>query len=325
MAVKSISSASELDGLLKKQKAVVVDFYADWCGPCKQIAPHYKTLAEKLSAQSKNITFAKVDTEVHKDIALKYNITTLPTFLLFRDGKVHETVVGADKMQILNSIMGLFTAVESENGGASGSGGSGWLGAELPRGYGDVTDQIEIKSTELLNFDEEAGSVRVLFDSAKPSALSDAKGADNKAKDWVESDTDEQLMLFLPFQSTLKLHTLQITSLPPQDDDDDETPMRPRKIKLFSNRPHNLGFEEAEDMTATQIIELPEKDWNKDGTANIPLRYVKFQNINSLVLFVVEGDGDGEKVRLDRIRLVGEAGQSRDMGKLEKVGDLPGE
>lgn len=145
---------------------------------------------------------------------MKYNITTLPTFLLFRDGKVHETVVGADKMQILNSIMGLFTAVESENGGASGSGGSGWLGAELPRGYGDVTDQIEIKSTELLNFDEEAGSVRVLFDSAKPSALSDAKGADNKAKDWVESDTDEQLMLFLPFQSTLKLHTLQVNYLP---------------------------------------------------------------------------------------------------------------
>jgi hypothetical protein len=101
--------------------------------------------------------------------------------------------------------------------------------------------------------------------------------------------------------------------------------MRPRKIKLFSNRPHNLGFEEAEDMTATQIIELTEKDWNKEGTASIPLRYVKFQNINSLVLFVVEGDGDGEKVRLDRIRLVGEAGQSREMGKLEKVGELPGE
>jgi hypothetical protein len=228
-------------------------------------------------------------------------------------------------MKILNSIMGLFGAVESGNGGASGSGSSGWLGAELPRGYSDVTDQIEIKSTELLNYDEEAGSVRVLFESAKPSALSDAKGAEDKAKDWVESDTDEQLMLFMPFQSTLKLHTLQLTSLSPQDDDDDEVPMRPRKIKLFSNRPHNLGFEEADDMTATQIIELTEKDWNKEGTANIPLRYVKFQNINSLVLFVVEGDGDSEKVRLDRVRLIGEAGQSRDMGKLEKVGELPGE
>jgi len=101
--------------------------------------------------------------------------------------------------------------------------------------------------------------------------------------------------------------------------------MRPRTIKLFSNKPHNLGFDEAEDMASTQTIELTEKDWNAEGTANIPLRYVKFQNITSLVMFIVDGDGDSEKVRLDRIRLVGEAGEKREMGKLEKIGDEPGE
>lgn len=103
--------------------------------------------------------------------------------------------------------------------------------------------------------------------------------------------------------------------------------MRPKTIKLFSNRPHNLGFDEAEDMQSTQTIELTDKDWNALGTANIPLRYVKFQNINSLIVFVVNGDGsnDSEKVRLDRIRLIGEAGEKREMGKLEKIGDEPGE
>ena len=74
-------------------------------------------------------------------------------------------------------------------------------------------------------------------------------------------------------------------------------------------------------MTPTQVVELSEKDWNKDGTASIGLRYVKFQNINSLVMFVVESEGDSEKVRLDRIRLIGEAGEKREMGKLEKVGE----
>lgn len=78
-------------------------------------------------------------------------------------------------------------------------------------------------------------------------------------------------------------------------------------------------------MAATQQIELSESDWNADGTANIPLRYVKFQNINSLVLFVVDGEGDSEKTRLDRIRLIGEAGEKREMGKLEKIGDEAGE
>ncbi len=103
--------------------------------------------------------------------------------------------------------------------------------------------------------------------------------------------------------------------------------MRPRTIKLFTNKPHNLGFEEAEDLNATQVIELTDSDWNENGTANISLRFVKFQNINTLILFVVDGDGsnDSEKVRLDRVRLIGEAGEKREMGKLEKIGDEPGE
>lgn len=113
--------------------------------------------------------------------------------------------------------------------------------------------------------------------------------------------------------------------MPPSDDDDEDVPMRPRTLKLFTNRSHNLGFDEAEDFSATQEIELSEDSWNADGTANIPLRFVKFQNISSLVIFVVDGDGDGEKTRLDRVRLIGEAGEKREMGKLEKIGDEPGE
>lgn len=118
----------------------------------------------------------------------------------------------------------------------------------------------------------------------------------------------------------LTYHCSKITSVA----DEDEDIMRPKVIKLFTNRPHNLGFDDAEGETPTQLIELSEKDWNKDGTANIPLRFVKFQNINSLVLFVESGDGDGEKTRIDRIRLIGETGEKREMGKLEKIGDDSG-
>lgn len=110
---------------------------------------------------------------------------------------------------------------------------------------------------------------------------------------------------------------VQITSVA----DEDEDVMRPKVVKLFTNRPHNLGFEDAEGEAPTQLIELGEKDWSPEGTANIPLRFVKFQNINSLVLFVESGDGEGEKTRIDRIRLIGETGEKRDMGKLEKIGD----
>lgn len=101
--------------------------------------------------------------------------------------------------------------------------------------------------------------------------------------------------------------------------------MRPAVIHLYTNQPHNLDFSEADDMPPTQAFTLAAKDWNANGTANIPLRFVKFQNITSLVVYVQRGDGDGEKVRLDRVRLLGEAGEKRDMGKLEKIGDEPGE
>lgn len=101
--------------------------------------------------------------------------------------------------------------------------------------------------------------------------------------------------------------------------------MRPKTINLYSNRPHILGFEEADDIPPTQTITLEAKDWDETGTASIPLRFVKFQNVTSLVIFVVDGDGDAERTRVDRLRIIGETGEKREMGKLEKIGDEPGE
>jgi len=101
--------------------------------------------------------------------------------------------------------------------------------------------------------------------------------------------------------------------------------MRPKTIHFYINKSHILGFEEAEDIPSTQTVVLESKDWDSTGTANIALRFVKFQNVTSLVLFIVDGDGSSEKVRLDRIRIIGETGEKRELGKLEKIGDEQGE
>jgi hypothetical protein len=128
-------------------------------------------------------------------------------------------------------------------------------------------------------------------------------------------------MLFIPFQSTLKAHSLHLTSLPPSADEDDAT-LRPKTLKIYKNRAQILGFDEADDSIATQEIELSSHDWDpKTGTAKVELRFVNFQNVTSLVIFVVDGDGNGDETRLDRIRIIGETGEKRDPGKLEKVGE----
>jgi hypothetical protein len=128
-------------------------------------------------------------------------------------------------------------------------------------------------------------------------------------------------MLFIPFHSTLKVHSLHFTSLPSPADEDDVT-LRPKTVKIYKNRAQILGFDEADDSTATQEIELSSRDWDpKTGTAKAELRFVNFQNVTSLVIFVVDGDGNGDETRLDRVRIIGETGEKRDPGKLEKIGE----
>ena len=111
---------------------------------------------------------------------------------------------------------------------------------------------------------------------------------------------------------------MQITSLP-GDGQDDVSP--PEVIHLYINRPQNMDFSEADDTEPTQAITLTSNDWNSQGTANINLRFVKFQKTTTLVLYVQKGKEGAEAVRLDRIKVIGEAGTKREMGKLQKVGD----
>lgn len=228
-------------------------------------------------------------------------------------------------VQSLIKITERFTEITAAGGGA-------WQGSSLPRGYTNITDQIEMQGVDLLNADSSLGAARSLFSEEKPTASTGSSGGgkgkapeqSSKADaDWVESDTDAQLMLYIPFQGTVKIHSVQITSFAPRtpDDDDDEIPARPRRIELYINRSHNLGFEEAEDIPATQVVELSADAWNpQTKTAVIETRFVKFQHVSSLVVFVVDADGEGERTRIDRVVIVGEPGEKR-TGKLQKIGD----
>lgn len=77
---------------IPQQGAVVIDFFATWCGPCKRIAPTY----EKLSEAFQTVTFLKVDVDEATELVEQYNISAMPTFVFLKDGKEVKRVEGAD-------------------------------------------------------------------------------------------------------------------------------------------------------------------------------------------------------------------------------------
>jgi thioredoxin 1 len=79
---------------------VVVDFWAPWCGPCKAIAPILEELAEELGD---SVKICKVNVDNSSDIAGKYEIRAIPTILIFKDGKVADTVVGLSSKEDLKA------------------------------------------------------------------------------------------------------------------------------------------------------------------------------------------------------------------------------
>lgn len=86
MAVHHTSTASEFQNLLNTTMYVVADFYADWCGPCKTIAPHYEQFAKAASVPG-YLAFAKVNVDHDAETARRYNVSAMPTFMFFKNGK----------------------------------------------------------------------------------------------------------------------------------------------------------------------------------------------------------------------------------------------
>ncbi|KAI1779184.1 thioredoxin-domain-containing protein [Hypoxylon cercidicola] len=90
-----ISSSNEWQRILGSSTIVVTDFYADWCGPCKMIAPTFESLSTKYSKPGR-ITFCKVDVDSQQSIAQSHGVSAMPTFLVFKNGAVIETIRGAN-------------------------------------------------------------------------------------------------------------------------------------------------------------------------------------------------------------------------------------
>ncbi len=95
MATKTLTD-DDFDAAIAGGNPVVVDFWAEWCGPCKQMAPHLDAVAEEYGDK---VTIAKINVDENPMSASKYGVRGLPTLMLFKDGKMVDSQLGAMSKQ----------------------------------------------------------------------------------------------------------------------------------------------------------------------------------------------------------------------------------
>lgn len=101
MAVITLTKDNFKEKVLDNSGISVVDFYADWCGPCKMMAPVVAAIAEENS----DITVGKINTDEQQSLAEEYSIFSIPTIMIFKDGAAVDKQVGAcSKDELLNKI-----------------------------------------------------------------------------------------------------------------------------------------------------------------------------------------------------------------------------
>lgn len=100
--IVTLTTASFDETVNGSELPVVVDFWAEWCGPCKMIAP---ILGEIATEQAGKLTVAKLNVDDNPDIAMRYNVMSIPTLLVFNNGEVSKRLVGAKgKGQLLQEL-----------------------------------------------------------------------------------------------------------------------------------------------------------------------------------------------------------------------------
>ena len=96
-----IINSDEFDSIIKGDKPVMVDFFADWCGPCRMVAP----TIEALSAERSDAVVVKVNVDNSPELAVRYGVSSIPTILVFRDGKLLSRAVGVRSKDELSEML----------------------------------------------------------------------------------------------------------------------------------------------------------------------------------------------------------------------------
>lgn len=99
--IEHLETQEAYNTAIKNSDVVLIDFYAQWCGPCKRIAPQLEALAEELKG---TVAFYKVDVDVNEEVVLQEGVKAMPTFILYKNGERVLDIVGADMDKVKAAV-----------------------------------------------------------------------------------------------------------------------------------------------------------------------------------------------------------------------------
>lgn len=102
MSVLKFDEGNFEEEVLKAKGKVLVDFYADWCGPCRMMAPVIEEIEKEVG---ENVKVGKINVDSNQELAIKYDVMSIPTIMVFENGKTIKTFIGVtDKTELLDVL-----------------------------------------------------------------------------------------------------------------------------------------------------------------------------------------------------------------------------
>lgn len=102
MAVNKVNNDTFQSQVLENSKPVLVDFYADWCGPCKMLAP----IVEQIAGESSDYEVFKLNVDETPELAARYGVMSIPTLIVFKGGEVAGKTIGVQSKQTILNMLG---------------------------------------------------------------------------------------------------------------------------------------------------------------------------------------------------------------------------
>lgn len=240
---------------------------------------------EQLPAKFPRAVFLKVDVDRCAETASAQGISAMPTFIFYKNRTRIDRLQGADPSSLENKVRHYYGSDESSEDD------------NAVAGHMDLATFIVKNECECLN---EAD------DHPLAHALTSGGGH-------LASGCDEQLIINISFNQVVKLHSLKMKA--PSD-------MGPKVVKIFINQPRTLDFDQAAGNASVQELELSPSDLEGNP---IPLKFVKFQSVQNIQLFIKDNQSGGEVTQIDHLAFYGSPISTTNMGEFKRVAGKKGE